>query len=43
VEADITSLRQEKTGLMDQVAPLNTLREKQMAKLSSMHYALNRG
>ena len=38
VEADITALRQEKTGLMDQVASLNTLSEKQKAKLNSMHY-----
>ena len=38
VEADITALRQEKTGLMDQVAALNTLSEKQKAKLNSMHY-----
>jgi len=38
VEADIVALRQEKTGLMDQVASLNTLSEKQKAKLNSMHY-----
>ncbi len=38
VEADIAALRQEKTGLMDQVASLNTLSEKQKAKLNSMHY-----
>ncbi len=38
VEADITALRQEKTGLLDQVASLNTLSEKQKAKLNSMHY-----
>ncbi len=38
VEADIVALRQEKTGLLDQVASLNTLSEKQKAKLNSMHY-----
>ncbi len=38
VESDIAALRQEKTGLMDQVASLNTLSEKQKTKLNSMHY-----
>ena len=40
VESDIVALRQEKTGLLDQVASLNTLSEKQKAKLNSMHYVV---